>query len=139
MDREWSDSQPIYRQLREVMVEMILGGIVKEGDALPSARSVAAEFRVNPLTVLKSYQALVDEGVAETRRGLGMFVMKGARKALLKAERERFFGEEWPRIRTIIDRLGLTLEEVLDREMTQEPSDGGQPIADKPIPPEEKD
>ena len=89
MDRDWSDNQPIYRQLRDLIVAMILDGMLKEGDALPIVRNVATEFRVNPLTVLKSYQKLVDEGLVESRRGRGMFVNPGARKLLLKAEREK--------------------------------------------------
>jgi len=113
MDREWNDSQPIYRQLRDRVVEMILEGGLKEGDPLPSVRTVAAEYRVNPLTVLKGYQQLVDEELVEARRGLGMFVMGGARKLLLQAERQRFLHQEWPKVRATIDRLGLSAEELL--------------------------
>ena len=98
MDREWNDSQPIYRQLRDRVVAMILDGVLKEGDPLPSVRNVAAEYRVNPLTVLKGYQQLVDEELVETRRGLGMFINAGARGLLLQGERQKFLGEEWPRI-----------------------------------------
>jgi GntR family transcriptional regulator len=114
MDREWNDSQPIYRQLRDRVVAMILDGVLKEGDPLPSVRNVAAEYRINPLTVLKSYQALVDEQLVEKRRGLGMFVMAGARKLLLQGERQKFLAEEWPRVRETIQRLGLTTEELLN-------------------------
>ena len=114
MDREWNDNQPIYRQLRDRVVAMILDGALKEGDPLPSVRKVAAEYRVNPLTVLKGYQQLVDEGLVETRRGLGMFINVGARGTLLQAERQKFLGEEWPRIQTTIDRLGLRAEELLN-------------------------
>ena len=113
MDREWNDSQPIYRQLRDRVVAMILDGVLKEGDPLPSVRNVAAEYRVNPLTVLKGYQQLVDEKLIESRRGLGMFVNVGARSLLLQAERQKFLAEEWPRISTTIQRLGLTPEELL--------------------------
>ena len=113
MDREFNDSQPIYRQLRDRVVAMILDGTLKEGDPLPSVRNVAAEYRVNPLTVMKGYQELVDDGLVETRRGLGMFINSGARKNLLQGERQRFLSEEWPRIREIIERLGLTVEELL--------------------------
>jgi GntR family transcriptional regulator len=113
MDREWNDSQPIYRQLRDRVVAMILEGGLKEGDPLPSVRTVAAEYRVNPLTVLKGYQQLVDEELVEARRGLGMFVMAGARKVLLQAERQRFLHDEWPKVRATIQRLGLTPEELL--------------------------
>ncbi len=114
MDREWNDSQPIYRQLRDRVVAMILDGVLKEGDPLPSVRNVAAEYRVNPLTVLKGYQQLVDEGLVESKRGLGMFVNTGARDLLLKAERQRFLGEEWPRVRATIERLGLTANDLLN-------------------------
>src|SRR5438045_8671703 len=113
MDRDWNDSQPIYRQLRDRVVAMILDGVLKEGDPLPSVRNVAAEYRVNPLTVLKGYQELVDENLVEARRGLGMFVNAGARKVLLKAERRKFLAEHWPKIHATIQRLGLTLEALL--------------------------
>ncbi|HWZ97172.1 MAG TPA: GntR family transcriptional regulator [Candidatus Dormibacteraeota bacterium] len=114
MDREWNDSQPIYRQLRDRVVAMILDGVLKEGDPLPSVRNVAAEYRVNPLTVLKGYQELVDEKLVESRRGLGMFVNAGAHDLLLKGERKKFLAEEWPRVQETIERLGLTPEELLD-------------------------
>src|SRR3954466_9194393 len=105
MDPEWNDSQPIYRQLRDRVVAMILDGVLAEGDPLPSVRTVAAETRVNPLTVLKAYQGLVDEGLVEKRRGLGMFVRSGAREALLQGERQRFLAEQWPEIHATIVRL----------------------------------
>src|SRR5713101_7727568 len=114
MDREWNDSQPIYRQVRDRVVAMILDGVLKEGDPLPSVRNVAAEYRVNPLTVLKGYQHLVDEGLVETRRGRGMFINAGARALLLQGERQRFLVEEWPRITATIQRLGLKTEDLLD-------------------------
>src|SRR5215510_5881075 len=114
MDREWNDNQPIYRQLRDRVVAMILDGVLKEGDPLPSVRTVAADYRVNPLTVLKGYQQLVDEGLVETRRGLGMFINTGARNLLLEAERQKFLAEDWPRIRETILRLGLKPEELLN-------------------------
>ncbi|HYR28007.1 MAG TPA: GntR family transcriptional regulator [Thermoanaerobaculia bacterium] len=113
MDREWNDSQPIYRQLRDRVVALILDGVLGEGDPLPSVRTVAAEYRINPITVLKSYQQLVEEQLVEMRRGRGMFVKPGARQLLLAAERERFLSEEWPRVRATIARLGLTAEELL--------------------------
>jgi DNA-binding transcriptional regulator YhcF (GntR family) len=113
MDREWNDSQPIYRQLRDRIVAMILDGVLNEGDALPSVRTVSAESRVNPLTVMKGYQQLVDEGLVETRRGLGMFINVGARKLLLQGERDKFLNDEWPRVRETIERLGLTPEDLL--------------------------
>jgi GntR family transcriptional regulator len=112
MDREWNDSQPIYRQLRDRVVAMILDGVLKEGDPLPSVRNVAAEYRVNPLTVLKGYQQLVDEQLVEKRRGLGMFVKAGARNLLLQGERQKFLAEEWPRVYATIQRLGLKPEEL---------------------------
>ena len=114
MDREWNDSQPIYRQLRDRVVAMILDGVLKEGDPLPSVRNVAAEYRVNPLTVLKGYQQLVDEGLVESKRGLGMFINTGARDLLLQGERQKFLGEEWPRVYANIQRLGLSAEELLN-------------------------
>jgi GntR family transcriptional regulator len=114
MDREWNDNQPIYRQLRDRVVAMILDGVLKEGEPLPSVRNVAAEYRINPLTVLKSYQELVDSELVEKRRGLGMFVKDGARNLLLKGERRKFLAEEWPRIYANIQRLGLTPEELLN-------------------------
>ncbi len=114
MDREWGDSQPIYRQLRDRAVAMILDGTLEEGDPLPSVRNVAAEYRVNPLTVLKAYQQLTDEKLVEKRRGLGMFIRPGARNLLLKAERQKFLSEEWPRIQATIQRLGLTADDLLD-------------------------
>jgi len=113
MDREWNEKQPIYRQLRDRVVAMILDGVLKEGDPLPSVRNVAAEYRLNPLTVLKGYQQLVDEGLVESRRGLGMFINTGARNMLLAGEREKFLGEEWPRVAATIQRLGLNAEELL--------------------------
>ena len=119
MDREWNDSQPIYRQLRDRIIAMILDGVLKEGDALPSVRNVAAEYRVNPITVLKSYQELVDEDLVEKRRGLGMYVKPGARNHLLKDERQKFLHEEWPAIYETIQRLGLSAEELL-RSRTKE-------------------
>ena len=112
MSREWNDSQPIYRQLRDRGVHMILDGVLKEGDPLPSVRNVAAEYRVNPLTVLKAYQELVDEELVEMKRGLGMFVKAGARDLLLKGERQKFLAEEWPRVAEKIQRLGLTQKEL---------------------------
>jgi DNA-binding transcriptional regulator YhcF (GntR family) len=114
MEREWNDSQPIYRQLRDRVVAMILDGVLKEGDPLPSVRNVAAEYRVNPITVLKGYQQLVDEELVESRRGRGMFINAGARELLLKAERQKFIAEQWPRISATIQRLGLTPQELMD-------------------------
>jgi DNA-binding transcriptional regulator YhcF (GntR family) len=113
MDQEWTDSQPIYRQLRDRVVAMILDGVLNEGDPLPSVRTVAADARINPLTVMKSYQQLADEGLVEKRRGLGMFINAGARALLLAAERQRFLEDEWPRVSATIKRLGLTPEELL--------------------------
>lgn len=112
MNREWNDKQPIYRQLRDHGVHMILDGTLQEGDPLPSVRTVAAEYRINPLTVLKAYQQLVDEELVEMKRGLGMFVKAGARDLLLKAERQKFLADEWPRIAATIQRLGLNQNEL---------------------------
>jgi len=113
MNSQWDSSQPIYRQLRDRVVAMILEGILKEGDPLPSVRTVAAEFRINPLTVLKGYQQLVDEQLVEKRRGLGMFVSAGATALLRTEERRRFLTVDWPRVRATINRLGLSVDELL--------------------------
>jgi GntR family transcriptional regulator len=110
---EWTDSQPIYRQIRDRAVALILDGVLKEGDPLPSVRNVAAEYRINPLTVLKGYQQLADEQLVEKKRGLGMFIKSGARNLLLAGERQKFLAEEWPRIYATIQRLGLRPEELL--------------------------
>ncbi len=116
MDPHWNDTQPIYRQLRDKVVAMILEGVLADGDALPSVRSVAADFSLNPLTVLKGYQQLVDDGLVEKRRGRGMFVSAGARTQLLKGERQRFLEQEWPRVSATIERLGLDADELLRRK-----------------------
>jgi GntR family transcriptional regulator len=123
MDPKWSEDLPIYRQLRDRVVEMILEGVLGDGDALPSVRNVAAEYRLNPLTVLKGYQELVDEGLVEKKRGRGMFVNDGARKQLLKDERKRFVEKEWPKVLETIDRLGLDATELLSQ--SAESADGG--------------
>lgn len=114
MERDWNDSQPIYRQIRDLVIAMILDGVLKEGDPLPSVRQVAAEYRVNPLTVLKSYQQLVDDHLVESKRGRGMFINAGARNLLLQGERQKFLEEQWPRIAATIQRLGLTPDELLE-------------------------
>ena len=113
MDLKWNEDQPIYRQLRDRVIAMILEGVLRDGDALPSVRNVAAEYRLNPLTVLKGYQELVDKGLVEKKRGRGMFVKEGARTQLFKNERHRFIKEEWPMIAATIDRLGLDPVELL--------------------------
>ncbi len=120
MEGEWNDSQPIYRQLRDRVVALILDGVLKEGDPLPSVRNVAAEYRVNPITVLKGYQELVNEQLVETKRGLGMFIKPGARDQLLQGERQKFLAEEWPRVFATIQRLGLKPKELLKRGSTHE-------------------
>jgi GntR family transcriptional regulator len=113
MTTTWNDNAPIYRQLRDRVVAMILDGILKQGDALPSVRQVAADFQLNPITVSKAYQELVDDQLVEKRRGLGMYVTEGARDALLHSERERFLREEWPVLRERLERLGLDLKTLL--------------------------
>lgn len=113
MSAHWNDSQPIYWQLKERTVAMILDGTLAEGEALPSVRTVASEFQLNPITVSKSYQALVDDGLVEKRRGLGMFVCEGARKQLLASERSRFLEDEWPAMINRIEQLGLDAAELL--------------------------
>ena len=125
MQSEWDDGQPIYRQLRDRVVAMILDGVLKEGDPLPSVRNVAAEYRVNPLTVLKGYQELVDEQLVETKRGLGMFVTAGARNRLLQGERQKFLAQEWPRIAEKIQRLGITPKQLLKAAASRRSSKTG--------------
>ena len=110
---EWNDGQPIYRQLRDRVVAMILDGVLNEGDPLPSVRHVAAEYRINPLTVLKAYQQLAEEGLVEKRRGLGMYINAGARAMLLEGERQKFLAEQWPAIHATIVRLGFRPEDLL--------------------------
>src|ERR1700745_2568072 len=102
MQSEWNDGQPIYRQLRDRVVALILDGVLNEGDPLPSVRNVAAEYRLNPITVLKAYQELAEEQLVEKKRGRGMYINTGARELLLKAERERFLAEQWPRVQATI-------------------------------------
>jgi GntR family transcriptional regulator len=131
MDSEWNDGQPIYRQLHDRVVAMILDGVLKEGDPLPSVRNVAAEYRVNPLTVLKGYQQLVDEGLVETRRGRGMFINEGARNLLLQGERQKFLSEEWPRVYATIQRLGLSAKELLQAAANGQSSPGARHDAKK--------
>ncbi len=116
MDPKWNEDQPIYRQLRDRVVAMILEDVLGDGDALPSVRNVAAEYRLNPLTVLKGYQELVDEGLVEKKRGRGMFVNAGAKDRLLQAERQRFLEKEWPKVIATINRLGLDANELLKHD-----------------------
>jgi len=123
MDPKWNEDLPIYRQLRDRVVAMILEGVLGDGDALPSVRNVAAEYRLNPLTVLKGYQELVDEGLGEKKRGRGMFVNDGAQQQLLKDERQRFIEKEWPKIFATIQRLGLDVETLSAQE--QQPKEAG--------------
>lgn len=123
MNVAWNDSTPIYRQLRDRVVAMILDGVLKQGDALPSVRQVAADFQINPITVSKAYQELVDENLVEKRRGLGMYVTDGARDALLQSERERFLREEWPALHARLKRLGLNLTELLATSTRHDPED----------------
>ena len=113
MTAQWNDSQPIYWQLKERTIAMILDGTLAEGDALPSVRTVASEFQLNPITVSKSYQTLVDEHLVEKRRGLGMFVCEGAKKQLTESERQKFLTEEWPAMVNRIGQLGLNVNELL--------------------------
>ncbi len=124
MNPNWNEDLPIYRQLRDRVVAMILEGVLGDGDVLPSVRNVAAEYRLNPLTVLKGYQELVDEGLVEKKRGRGMFVTDGARRQLFKDERRRFVDKEWPVIRATIERLGLDTAALLD-EVKQSDNAGG--------------
>lgn len=113
MSVQWSDTTPIYLQLKERVVAMMLDGVLKPGDALPSVRQVAADFQLNPITVSRAYQELADEALVEKRRGLGMYVTEGAPEKLLASERERFLREEWPAVLVRIERLGLTVDDLL--------------------------
>ena len=113
MGPKWNEDLPIYRQLRDRVVAMILEDVLRDGDALPSVRNVAAEYRLNPLTVLKGYQELVDNGLVEKKRGRGMFVTEGAKIQLLKDERKRFLEKEWPEVAATIRRLGLDANELV--------------------------
>lgn len=138
MDREWNDTQPIYRQIRDRVAAMILDEVLAEGDPLPSVRSVAAEYRINPLTVLKGYQQLVEEGLVEARRGRGMFVNAGARTVLLRGDRRKFLDEEWPRIRRTMRRLGLSAEELLRAPSGEPAADAAPDRSDAPRSPEKE-
>jgi GntR family transcriptional regulator len=113
MPAQWNDSQPIYWQLKERTIAMILDGTLNEGDALPSVRTVAAEFQLNPITVSKSYQTLVDEDLVEKRRGLGMFICDGAKQQLVHSERQKFLTEEWPAMVNRIGQLGLDVDKLI--------------------------
>lgn len=110
---QWSDGAPIYRQLKERVIAMMLDGLLKPGDPLPSVRQVAAEYQLNPITVSRAYQELADEALVEKRRGLGMYVTEEAARKLLVNERERFLKEEWPQVMERIARLGLKLDELV--------------------------
>lgn len=109
----WDDTQPIYIQLRDKVLNMILEGAISEGEALPSVRTVSAEYQLNPITVSKAYQMLVDSELAEKRRGLGMFVTDGAKNKLLAEEREQFLTVEWPSVLARIERLGIALDDLV--------------------------
>jgi GntR family transcriptional regulator len=116
---QWSDGAPIYRQLKDRVIAMMLDGVLKPGDALPSVRQVAAEYQLNPITVSRAYQELADEALVEKRRGLGMYVTEEAAKKLLATERERFLREEWPLVMERIQRLGLSMQELLQPARTE--------------------
>ena len=116
---QWSDGAPIYRQLKDRVIAMMLDGLLKPGDALPSVRQVAAEYQLNPITVSRAYQELADEALVEKRRGLGMYVTEEAAKKLLSNERERFLREEWPLVMQRIQRLGLSMQELLQPARTE--------------------
>ena len=120
MSTQWNDSQPIYWQLKERTIAMILDGTLAEGVALPSVRTVASDFQLNPITVSKSYQALVDDDLVEKRRGLGMFVREGARQKLTESEREKFLSEEWPAMVTRIRQLGLDVNKLIQSATKKE-------------------
>ncbi|MFY8135074.1 MAG: GntR family transcriptional regulator [Aquimonas sp.] len=116
----WNENTPIYLQLKEKVIGMLLDGVLKPGDALPSVRQVAADFQLNPITVSRAYQELVDESLVEKRRGLGMYVTEGAPEKLLASERQRFLREEWPAVLARIERLGLKLDQLMNRDEHRE-------------------
>jgi len=118
MQTDWNDNQPIYRQLREKVIALILDSVLHDGDALPSVRNVSSEYRVNPITVSKAYQTLVDDELVEKKRGLGMFVRTGAKEMLLETEKKKFLEQEWPEIISRIKRLGLSSQELFNSENT---------------------
>lgn len=122
MTTPWNDNTPIYRQLKDRVIGMMLDGALKAGDALPSVRQVAAQYQLNPITVSKAYQELVDDNLVEKRRGIGMYVTEGASEKLLASERERFVREEWPAMVERIRRLGLDLEQLLKASKPGAPS-----------------
>ncbi|MEP1744104.1 MAG: GntR family transcriptional regulator [Kangiellaceae bacterium] len=110
----WNDQQPIFRQLKEKVIELIIDGEVSDGEAVPSVRQVAADYQINPLTVSKAYQELVDESILEKRRGLGMFVTESAREHLIESEKKHFLEVEWPKILERIERLGMNLQSLVN-------------------------
>ena len=120
MSTHWDDNQPIYWQLREKTVAAILDGTLSEGEPLPSVRQVAVDFQINPLTVSKAYQSLVDDELVDKRRGVGMFVRSGARDQLLASEREKFLQDEWPRLAARIEQLGMDIEELIQARTTED-------------------
>jgi len=112
-DPQWNDNAPIYRQLKERIMAMMLDGVLGPGDGLPSVRQIAAEYQLNPLTVQRAYQELFDDGLIEKRRGIGMFMAPDAAEKLLARERARFLDEQWPEVCARIRRLGLSADELL--------------------------
>lgn len=118
MQINWNDKEPIYRQLKDKLVELILEGVFQDGDPLPSVRQVSSEHRINPITVSKAFQMLVDDDLVEKRRGVGMFVIEGAREQLIVDERERFIREDWPQIIARIERLGLDPLQLINQSET---------------------
>ncbi len=123
MQANWNDNQPIYRQLRDKVIASILDRELKEGDALPSVRQVSADFQLNPITVSKAYQELVDDELVEKKRGVGMFIQQGARDKLLSRERQSFLRDEWPLIVERIKRLGLSASELLSQMSSESKGD----------------
>lgn len=116
MQISWNDRSPIYRQLADRLRELVLEGVYRNGDALPSVRQIAGEHRINPITVSKAFQLLVDEELVEKRRGLGMYVNEGAREQLMEDERKTFLEQEWPNFRNRAERLGFTVDELLKEQ-----------------------
>jgi len=113
MTQHWDSDTPIYVQLYQTVVQRILDGVLKEGDALPSVRSVAAEYQLNPVTISKAYQMLQDQQIVEKQRGIGLFILEGTKDKIMARERETFLSDEWPKIRQQIERLQLSVEQLL--------------------------
>lgn len=116
MSEQWNKDTPIYLQLYQQVVSRILDGYIKEGEALPSVRNVAAQYQLNPITISKAYQMLQDEEIVEKQRGKGLFVKPGMQDLMLSREREAFLTKQWPSILSQINRLKLSANDLLTNQ-----------------------